>query len=172
MILFLLNVYLSLESRQMWKSKNATLFPHLKWKLQYIYWDNNITFILLTKKTLGNDWRIFCFLFMTFGKVASRRLGKIPYLNPWVPNTMEVYFGCQNSKLTSAWLCGNNLISVAENVTTDSLQSSSVTQSAFKFLRKYFHCQRATNYVWVYLMLQFHVLALQRVAAGKRLRIS
>ena len=26
----------------------------------------------------------FVFLFMTFGKVASRSLGKIPYLNPCV----------------------------------------------------------------------------------------
>jgi len=43
-----------------------------------------------------------------------------------VPNTVEVYFGCQNSKLMSAWLCGNNLISVAENVTTDSLKHCSV----------------------------------------------
>jgi hypothetical protein len=117
------------------------------------------------------DWGIFRF-FMTFGKVASRRLGKIPYLNQCVPNTVEVYFVFQNTNRMWAWLCGNNLINVAENVTTDSLQTSLVTQNAFKVLRKYFHCHRATNCVWVYLMLQFHVLALQRVAAGKRLRIS
>jgi hypothetical protein len=30
-------------------------FPHLNWKLQYVYWDNNINFMLLTKKALGND---------------------------------------------------------------------------------------------------------------------
>jgi hypothetical protein len=35
--------------------------------------------------------------------VASRSLGKIPYLNPpCVPNMGEVYFDCQNSKLMSA----------------------------------------------------------------------
>jgi len=109
---------------------------------------------------------------MTFGKVALKRLGKIPHLNPCVPNMVEAYFGCLNSKLMSAWLCGNTLITVAENVTTDSLQTSLVMQNAFKCLRKYFHCQRAKYCVWVYLMLQFYVLALQRVAAGKPLLIS
>ena len=85
--------------------------------------------------------------FMTFGKVASKRLGKIPYLNPRVPNMVEVHFVFQNSKRMWSRLCGNNLIIVAENVTTDSLQTSLVTQNAFEVLRKYFYCQRATNYV-------------------------
>ena len=153
------------------QERNA--FPHLKWKLQYLYWDNNITFILLTKKALGNDWRIFCFFVYDFRKSGFEEPWENSLLKPvCVPNMVEIYFDCQNSKRMSARLCGNNLIIVAGNAITDSLQTSLVTQNVFKFLRKYFHCQRATNYVWVCLMLQFHVLALQRVVAGKRLRIS
>ena len=119
-ILFILEVYLSLESRQIWQQKRNA-FPHLKWKLQCIYWDSNTLLLCFLQKGNMQGLRDVLFFVYDFREsVASRSLGKIPYLNPpCVPNMGEVYFDCQNSKLMSAWIFGNNLIIAAENVAND-----------------------------------------------------
>jgi len=57
------------------QKRNA--FPHLKWKLQYIYWNNNITFMLLTKRHLTMTEGYFDFCLWFSEKWLRGALGKL-----------------------------------------------------------------------------------------------